>query len=176
MCAISKVKVKQSHYRPGQALRVQGGWGSQISRHSVHEGGKVVSLTHRPPLPPRKYSWYSFLLETFRLVAQCLNQLRHRLLRTQLACMLNLQKRQVSFESRARTHTHTYRIQYWRYQGYSEKAREITKILMRTVHLRSGIQMATLRWRHGSRIPATTPSSSAGLEMRQWKTEVRIRK
>jgi len=27
------------------------------------DGGKVVSLTHRPPLPPRKYSWYSFLLE-----------------------------------------------------------------------------------------------------------------
>jgi hypothetical protein len=26
-------------------------------------GGKVVSLTHRPPLPPRKYTWYSFLLE-----------------------------------------------------------------------------------------------------------------
>jgi len=26
-------------------------------------GGRVVSLTHRPPLPPRKYSWYSFLLE-----------------------------------------------------------------------------------------------------------------
>ena len=25
--------------------------------------GKVLSLTHRPPLPPRKYSWYSFLLE-----------------------------------------------------------------------------------------------------------------
>jgi hypothetical protein len=24
----------------------------QISRHSVHEGGKVVSPTHRPPLPP----------------------------------------------------------------------------------------------------------------------------
>jgi len=26
-------------------------------------GGKVVSLTHRPPLPPRKYTSYSFLLE-----------------------------------------------------------------------------------------------------------------
>jgi hypothetical protein len=25
--------------------------------------GKVVSPTHRPPLLPRKYSWYSFLLE-----------------------------------------------------------------------------------------------------------------
>jgi hypothetical protein len=24
----------------------------RISRHSAHEDGKVVSLTHRPPLPP----------------------------------------------------------------------------------------------------------------------------
>jgi hypothetical protein len=101
------VKVKQSHYRPGQALRVPGGWGSPITWQSAHEGSKFVSPTHRQTLPPRKYTWYSFLLEdestpgpmvrpeglchwkipitpsgiestTFRLVAQCFNQLRHR--------------------------------------------------------------------------------------------------
>jgi hypothetical protein len=38
--------------RPGVAQRVPGGLGSQISWHSAHEGGEVVSLTHRPPLPP----------------------------------------------------------------------------------------------------------------------------
>jgi len=30
---------------------------------TAQDGGKVVSLTHRPPLLPRKYTWYSFLLE-----------------------------------------------------------------------------------------------------------------
>jgi hypothetical protein len=35
----------------------------RISRQSAHAGGKVVSPTHRPPLPPRKFSWYSFLLD-----------------------------------------------------------------------------------------------------------------
>jgi hypothetical protein len=58
-----KVKVKQTNCKPGQALRVSGGWGSQILRQSAHKGSNVVSPMHRPPLPPRKYSWYSFLLQ-----------------------------------------------------------------------------------------------------------------
>jgi hypothetical protein len=37
---------------------------SQISRHSAHEGGNVVSPTHRQPIHLRNYSRYSYLLET----------------------------------------------------------------------------------------------------------------
>ena len=33
------------------AQRVPGGLGSQISRHLAHDGGEVVSLTHRAHLP-----------------------------------------------------------------------------------------------------------------------------
>jgi len=59
-----------SVHSKGKALPLQawiGPEGSRMlrlfSRQSAHEGGKVVSPTHRPPLPPRKYSWCSFLLE-----------------------------------------------------------------------------------------------------------------
>ena len=83
--------------------------GSQISRQSAHEGGKGCQPYAPAAFTPRKHSWYSFLLRvestprpycgrkdyvneknpmtpsgiepaTFRLVAQCLNQLRHRVI------------------------------------------------------------------------------------------------
>ena len=44
-------------YRPLELQAVR------ISRQSAHEGGKVVSPTHRPPLPLRGYPWYSFCSE-----------------------------------------------------------------------------------------------------------------
>jgi len=34
---------------------------------TAQDGGKVVSLTHRQPLPPG-YTWYSFLLEAISFI------------------------------------------------------------------------------------------------------------
>jgi len=53
---VSDKKIKKDKATPVQALRVPGCWSSKISWQLVHEGGKVVSCTHRPSLPPRKYS------------------------------------------------------------------------------------------------------------------------
>ena len=106
---ISKQNVKQSHYRPLQALTVTGGWGSQNLRQSAHEGSKVQSygpaaftpkeiflvlISVRGWVNPRAIVRTEGLCQlcqrkipmtpsgiesaTFRLVAQCLNQQRHR--------------------------------------------------------------------------------------------------
>jgi hypothetical protein len=63
---VSDMLIKLYKAIPVQALRVSGCWDSQILRQSSHEDGKVVSPTRRSPLPPKRYSWYSFLFEACR--------------------------------------------------------------------------------------------------------------
>jgi hypothetical protein len=111
------VKVKQPHYRPWHAHSVPEGWGSQILRQSAHEGGEVVSPTHRPPLsqeillviisvrgwidpraivrPEELCQWKIPMKSsgidpaTFRFVAQCLNQQQHRVSPTEMSSRNN---------------------------------------------------------------------------------------
>ena len=70
----SKLKMgkgKGKRKRKGKSVPLQAWSGPEGSRNlrfpdfmtTAQDDGKVVSLTHRPPLPPRKYTWYSFLLE-----------------------------------------------------------------------------------------------------------------
>jgi hypothetical protein len=105
-------------YRPGEALRVPWCWDSQISRQLAHEGCKVVSPTHRPPLPqeiflvlisargwvnPKVILWLEWLCQwkipatpsgiepaTFQLVAECLNQLRYHVPPIQMEHRVNI--------------------------------------------------------------------------------------
>jgi hypothetical protein len=57
----SKAITLQALDRP---LRFQEVEAPRTSIQSAIEGGKVVSPTDRPPLPNKKDSWYSFLLQT----------------------------------------------------------------------------------------------------------------
>jgi len=60
---LSWLRVKVFLYRSEQTLRAPEFEVTRFSKLSAHACGKVVSRTHRPPLHPRRYPWYSFLLE-----------------------------------------------------------------------------------------------------------------
>jgi hypothetical protein len=52
----------------GKAIPLQAWTGSEVSRDLrlpdlKTTSDKVVSHMHQPPIPPKKYSWYSFLSE-----------------------------------------------------------------------------------------------------------------
>jgi hypothetical protein len=90
-----KVKLKQSLYKPGQVLRVAGSWGSQISKQlalAAFTPQKIflVLISVRGWVDPKALVWSEELCQwkfpltlsgieaaTFRLAAQCLNQLCH---------------------------------------------------------------------------------------------------
>jgi hypothetical protein len=64
--SILEVSLQKEKTTPTQASKDLEGsrrFTPRISTQSANEVGKVVSPTHRPPLPLRRYSWYSFMLE-----------------------------------------------------------------------------------------------------------------
>jgi len=70
-CWITKPTDTHTQYKKDKAVPLQAWSGPEGSRKlrfpdfmtTAQDGGKVVSFTHRPPFSPRKYTWYSFLLE-----------------------------------------------------------------------------------------------------------------
>jgi hypothetical protein len=106
---------------PAQALRVPGDWGSLNSTQSAHEGGKVVRPTHRPTLPNQDIFLVLVSLSgwvdrrvialcqwkipvatsgietaTFRLVAQCPNQLHHCLFPYDVISLIKTRRRKLT--------------------------------------------------------------------------------
>ena len=77
------VKVKQSHYRPGEAQRVPGDRGSQIARQLAHEGGMV--------------DMYIFILDVTDLLIPCLE-----------VCALNFYSRRTGRLTTSMIHLKTY--------------------------------------------------------------------
>jgi hypothetical protein len=52
LCLPCRTEITLSHYMPDRPFGLQEAEAQRICRQSAHEGGKVVSPTHRPPLPP----------------------------------------------------------------------------------------------------------------------------
>jgi hypothetical protein len=86
------IKVKQSLYRPGQALSIPGGWGPRFHENRYMKVVRSAFRTRRLNYPgyiperlslPKRQSAAGRIMSmkisaTFRFMAQCLNKLRHR--------------------------------------------------------------------------------------------------